>query len=241
MTIRTLKENAYKVLEHPGIYKRIKSVRGCPYNIAEPILKLMTHHQLLLVEENTPHLDLYTQGLWRLHTLKQFPSIADSHEIDGDAALDADWRATFEDMQQERRERELAAREKLKANYGKIADGKSERSIQVIKRPPPAPPGSARARATGLVSAKTALGLRAPTKAAGGSIMSKAMKGAMSSTTRAAGKPSRSSPASVPQAVRPKASIQSPSAQTPSPFKKALPKMDVNTRQSKFLTPSTRR
>ena len=117
-----------------------------------------------------------------MHTLKQFPSIVDTHEIDGEAAVDADWRATYEDMQQDRIEREQAARERLKARYGKIADGKSERSIQVIKAQP-----LKASRSRSSIGGRSSLGLRSPTAKPGLAIMSKAVKNALQSSTRAPG------------------------------------------------------
>lgn len=180
MPLASLKDHVYHVLEHPAIFKKLRHIQNCPYNLAEPFLKLMTPHQLLLIEDNTPRLGLYTQPLWRAHTLKLFPTIGETHEIDGDAAADADWRATYEDMQQDRLDREQSARERLKARYNKIADGKSEKAIQVIKAQP-----LKTGRSRGSLTSRS-ISARAPVKP-GLAIMNKALKSAMHSTTRTPG------------------------------------------------------
>lgn len=172
-SIPTLKYLAYKRLEHPHVLRSIKTIPNCPFDVARPLLSLMTPVQLLAIEERTPRLLYDTLPLWKSHTLKAFPSIVDTHEIDGD---DIDWRVVYQDMQDERKERELQAREKLRANYNQIASGKSDRKIQVIQK---AVPTKQRIRSSGLSSSQSAA-----TPVKGASIMGKAVKASMNSFTR---------------------------------------------------------
>ena len=217
----SLKDTLYKYFESPIVYKKIKHIKGCPCNLAEPFLRLLSHHQLLQVEANTPGLERDTQNLWRMHTLKQFPNIGETHEISGEAAQDADWRATFEDLTQDRREREQAARERLKANYGKIADGKSERAIQIIKREAPVGRGP-RNKVSALGTARSSLGLKSARP--GPTILTKALKGAMSSTTR---------PSNTKIPPRPNESRVMQ--------KSTLPTTNTAPRPSKFLLPTVKK
>lgn len=130
MTVCSLKSLAYKKLEIPGILRSIKTIGQCPYHLAERLLVQMTPVQLSALEERSPEIRAKAQDVWKLHTLKAFPTITDTHDIEGD---DIDWRVVYQDMQAHRRDCELLAREKLKAKYSQIASGKNDRKIQVTQ------------------------------------------------------------------------------------------------------------
>lgn len=232
MAVCTLKELAYKKLETPGFARTVKSIGDCPYELAVPLLKLMNVHQLSLVEENTPRLGDSTHALWKVHTLKAFPTIADTHEIDAD---NIDWRQVYHEMQQDRRDREQAARERLKANYSQIAKGKNERKVQVTQKTAPTRQQVRSAASRGPFSALTAGG-----GGGGASIMSKAVKASLNSVTRDLPRPAALPLLSTRSIIRPNPNSRH-GHELPKSVDRGVSQVNTKPRPSKFLLPTTQR
>lgn len=242
MPVATLKHLAYKKIDNPGFYKKLKSLGSCPYDLLEPVIKQMTVHQILVLEENTVRLIEHTQPVWKMHTLKTFPSIVDSYDIDDDENEDADWRLIFHELQEERREREQAAREKLRANYSQIATGKSDRKIQVIRKAAPSR-GEVRASVARASSSTPSRGIAG--------IMGKAVKATVNSATRLPSKQTSSSSSSsvVMNSLRPSPTASTSgrtlsnqlSARSSLVAKKPLSAIGQTPRTSKFLSPISKR
>lgn len=226
--VASLKTIAYRQMALPSFHKTLKTIGSCPYDLAEPILKLVTYHQLTQIEDNTPELVHRTMPLWKLHTLKAFPDIKYTHDIE---AEDIDWRTVFQELQEERRAREEAARAKLKQNYNQIADAKNGRKIQVTQLKAPT---RQQIRNSAANSARNTLGL--PTRGST-SIMGKAVKATLNSFTRNTVRPS------MVASVRPNPNTRVSSLST-LPAKSnvgSLPVTDNKSRPSKFLLPKLKR
>lgn len=102
-----------------------------------PALRSLTVGQLAHLESLNPWLLDEDQPLWKAHVLHAFPNVGAEYDLspssDGeDEGEVTDWRATYRMLDDEHREKQRAAVERLRNKYQKIDAAKTEKRVREL-------------------------------------------------------------------------------------------------------------
>jgi hypothetical protein len=101
------------------------SLGDLPFILVKPILQACSATQLVLLEDQSPHLREDTQEIWYRHTTERFRSQFDKQENE-------DWRDVYERLKFDESERLKNATARLRAKNGKLKEEKLAKQIVVI-------------------------------------------------------------------------------------------------------------
>jgi elongin-A len=126
----SLKELALRVCEKR--HGDIQSVGDVSFHLIESVLRKCSPEQLIAIEKSSPRLRGETNGIWKEHLERKFPSVAYKYSD----LQDAHYRRVYrKELKKEAIHLEEASA-RLRTKYAKLEDDKMKRSIVKLDHDP---------------------------------------------------------------------------------------------------------